>query len=275
VPHRRQQIEANVLACQARDVNHGMVLGTDYNLWLERGKVGVGAIVFVLGRFVVVGFHELAHGLTTASYGRRVSRAGIETMVVFPYAFVDTSDMWFEPRWRRIAVSLAGPMSDLTAGGAFAIACLLSPRGSVRDVLFQLALAGYVGALFNLNPLLERDGYHVLVDLLRQPSLRRRSRQQLADVLAGRSPASGESRLLLRYGVAATVWSLLTVGFAVLLSTRYYHRLAALAPSALVWTVLTAFYLLLVIPIAFQIVRPLWDRRISRDARDDGALTSG
>jgi len=45
---------------------------------------------------------------------------------------------------------------------------------------------GYVAALFNLNPLLERDGYHVLVDLLREPGLRRRAGRRLADVLSGR-----------------------------------------------------------------------------------------
>ncbi len=116
-------------------------------------------------------------------------------------------------------------------GGAFALACLLSAPGNLRDVLFQVAFGGYVGALFNLNPLLERDGYHVLVDLLREPGLRRRASQRLNDVL-GRSRVrlAGADRLLV-YGLASLCWSALTVAFAVVLSLRYYDQLVALAPA--------------------------------------------
>ena len=145
-------------------------------------------------------------------------------------------------------------------GGAFALACWLSPPGNLRDILFQVAFAGYVGALFNLNPLLERDGYHVLVDLLREPGLRRRASRQLADVLVGTVAASARSDRLLVYGLASLCWSALTVAFAVVLSLRYYHTLASLAPPALVWTLLAAFYLVLALPVAVQLLRPLWSR---------------
>jgi putative peptide zinc metalloprotease protein len=222
-------------------------------------RVGLGALVFILGRFLLIVCHELAHGLIAESFGRPVSRAGVKLAFVFPYAFVDTTDAWFEPRRRRMAISLAGPVSDLVLGGAFALGCLLTPPGGGRDVLFQVALAGYMGALFNLNPLLERDGYHVLVDLLREPGLRRRASRRLAAALSGRSgEASGGP--LLWYGVATLCWSALVAAFAVVLSLRYYHRLAELVPPALVWTLLAAFYLLLVLPLAVQLLRPLWTR---------------
>jgi putative peptide zinc metalloprotease protein len=226
-------------------------------------RVGLGALVFVVGRFLLVVCHELAHGLIAESFGRPVSRAGLKLALVFPYVFVDTTDAWFESRRRRIAISLAGPLSDLTLGGAFALACLFSARGSLRDVLFQVALGGYVGALFNLNPLLERDGYHVLVDVLHEPGLRRRASKRLSDALAGTAapPAEGDRRLL-RYGVASLCWSALAVAFAVFMSLRYYKPLAELVPPALVWTVLSAFYLLLALPLAVQLLRPLW-RRVS------------
>lgn len=222
-------------------------------------RVGLGALVFVLGRLLLVVCHEFAHGLTAESFGRPVTRAGLKLALVFPYAFVDTTDAWFESRERRMAISLAGPISDLTLGGAFSLACLLAPAGSARDVLFQVAFGGYVGALFNLNPLLERDGYHVLVDVLREPGLRRRASARLFDVLAGRHPDGAGGRLFW-YGIASLAWSALTVAFAVVMSLRYYHRLATVAPPALVWTVLAAFYLLLAIPLAVQLLRPLWAR---------------
>jgi putative peptide zinc metalloprotease protein len=225
-------------------------------------RVGLGALVFVVGRFLLVVCHELAHGLIAESFGRPVSRAGLKLTLVFPYVFVDTTDAWFETRRRRIAISLAGPLSDLTLGGAFALACLFSARGGVRDVLFQVALGGYIGALFNLNPLLERDGYHVLVDVLREPGLRRRASKRLSDALAGTASserADGDRRLL-RYGVASLCWSALAVAFAVFMSLRYYKPLAELVPPALVWTVLSGFYLLLALPLAVQLLRPLLSR---------------
>ncbi len=224
-------------------------------------RVGLGALVFVLGRLLLVLCHEMAHGLIAESYGRPVSRAGIKFAFVFPYAFVDTTDAWFEARGRRIAISLAGPASDLALGGAFAIACLVSPAGGVRDVLFQVAFGGYVAALFNLNPLLERDGYHALVDVTREPGLRRRAARRLADSLSGHRHAEepGASRLLV-YAVASLVWSAGMVAFVVVLSLRYYRRLVALAPPGVVWTLLAAFYIVLALPLAVQLLRPLWLR---------------
>ena len=97
-------------------------------------KFGLGGLVFLLGRSAVVAVHELAHGLVMASYGRRVERAGFKLLLVFPYAFVDTSQAWFEPRRRRIAISAAGPASDVVLGAVFSIACLLAAPGTVRDI---------------------------------------------------------------------------------------------------------------------------------------------
>jgi putative peptide zinc metalloprotease protein len=222
-------------------------------------RVGIGALVFVLGRLLIVVCHEFAHGLTAESFGRPVTRAGLKLALIFPYVFVDTTDAWFESRQRRMAISLAGPISDLTIGGAFAIGCLLAPAGNVRDVLFQVAFAGYIGALFNINPVLERDGYHVLVDLLHEPGLKRRATQRISERLSGHPDAGGGGRLFW-YGVASLIWSTVMVAFAVVMSLRYYHRLAAVAPPALVWTVLSAFYLLLALPLAVQLLRPLWTR---------------
>ena len=147
-------------------------------------RIGLGALVFLLGRFAIVAVHETAHGLAMASFGRRIERAGVKLVVIFPYAFVDTSEAWFEPRKRRIAISAAGPVSDFALGAIFSICCVFV-EGTVRDVCFQLAFAGYVGAFFNLNPFIDRDGYHMLVDYLREPGLRRRAKDQFSRRLTG------------------------------------------------------------------------------------------
>ena len=225
-------------------------------------RVGIGAIVFVAGRFALALCHEFAHGLCAESFGRPVTRAGLKLVLTFPYLFVDTTDAWFESRRRRIAIALAGPASDLTLGGAFAIGCWLCDAGALRDVFFQLAFGGYVGALFNLNPLLERDGYHVLVDALREPGLRRRASRRLTDALAG-IPADASAaapRRLLGYGVASLVWSVVMVAFTVAITLRYYHRLAGLIPATVVWVVLVGFYCVVALPLAVTLLAPLWAR---------------
>jgi putative peptide zinc metalloprotease protein len=224
-------------------------------------RVGLGGLIFLLGRFIVVVLHEFAHGLTVASFGRRVSRAGIKLVFVFPYAFVDTSEAWFEPRRRRLAVSGAGPASDLVVGGTAALCCLPLASGALRDTLFQLALAAYVGALFNLNPLLDRDGYHMLVDLLREPGLRARSRAWLVRTLSGRPREQGDSSLLAAYAVAGLVWLLLTAAVTIGISRRYYDTLIRLAPRGVVWAVLGLFYLLILVPFIAIIWQAIAARR--------------
>ena len=222
-------------------------------------RIGIGAAVFLFGRFLVVALHELAHGLVVSSFGRRVARAGVKLMLVFPYAFVDTSDGWFEPRRRRLAISAAGPASDLIVGAAFALGAAFA-HGTVRDVLFQLSFAAYVGAFSNLNPLLDRDGYHMLVDWLGEPGLRRRARAHLAAVLSGRGRASDEPRALLVYALAGLAWTLAAVAFVIVMSTRYYEILTSLAPPEVVWGVFGAFYLLMFVPVVFMVGRPLLER---------------
>jgi putative peptide zinc metalloprotease protein len=228
-------------------------------------KIGLGGLVFLLGRFAVVCVHELAHGLVMASYGRRIERAGLKLVVIFPYAFVDTSEAWFEPRRRRIAVSAAGPASDFTLGAVFSVCCLLLAAGTVRDIFFQLAFAAYVGACFNLNPFLDRDGYHILVDVLREPGLRRRAREQFARRLAGRG-LEGDSPVLARYSLFGVAWSVLAALFAIAMTLRYRTTLEAIAPAEwIVWTVMATVWVVVFVPVLVVVGGPLLGRLRKED----------
>ncbi len=223
--------------------------------------LGWGAFAFLAGRLAVVSVHEVGHGLAVASFGRRVRRAGVKLLLIFPFAFVDTSDAWFEPRRRRIAVSAAGPVTDLVmAGGAALIAT--AAAGTWSDIAFQVALGAYLGALFNLNPLLDRDGYHILVDVLRQPGLRARSRRRLQLRLAGRPVPDDLPPLVGMYAVAALAWLLGCACFAILMSTRYYSVLVHLTGQrGIVWGLFGIFYVLLFLPIVISVGKPLLMRR--------------
>ena len=238
-----------------------LVAGRYGTPFVVASKIGIGGLVFLLGRLAVVAVHELAHALAMASYGRRIGKAGVKLLVVFPYAFVDTSEAWFEPRRRRIAISAAGPASDLTLGGLFSVCCLLLAPGAVRDIFFQLAFAAYVGACFNLNPFLDRDGYQILVDVLREPGLRRRSREQFARRLSGRS-SSGDSPVLARYALFGVAWSVLAALFAIAMTLRYRPTLEAVAPGDwLVWALMAAVWIAVFLPVGVVLGRPIWQRR--------------
>jgi putative peptide zinc metalloprotease protein len=232
-------------------------------------KIGLGGLVFLIGRFLVVAFHELAHGLLLTAYGRRVDRAGLKLFLIFPYVFVDTSDAWFEPRERRVAVSAAGPVSDLALGGVFSLAAAFVGGGTIRDIFFQVAFAAYIGAIFNLNPFLDRDGYNMLVDWLGQPGLRTRARVWMTAKLSGRATGPRE-RAVAIYSVFAFVWTFVAVGFGVVLSLRYYHELQTLVPKEALWSVFGIFYVLMFLPVLASFVRPLVLRR--RHAREAGEV---
>ena len=203
--------------------------------------------------------HETAHGLAMASFGRRVQKAGLKLVVILPYAYVDTSEAWFEPRRRRIAISGAGPASDFALGAIFSLCCLALPGGTVRDICFQLAFAGYVGAFFNLNPFIERDGYHMLVDWLREPGLRRRAREQFARRLSGRGRSS-DSPVLARYSLWGLGWTVLAGCFAVGMSLRYLPIMTELAPDYVVYIVMGTLWVAFFVPAVVVVGKPLVER---------------
>jgi putative peptide zinc metalloprotease protein len=233
-------------------------------------KVGLGALVFLIGRLAIAGVHEAAHGMVIASFGRRVHSAGLKLVAIFPFVYVDTSDAWLEPRRRRIAISAAGPVSDFTLAALFSLCCLGLRPGAVRDVLFQLALAAYVAAIFNLNPFIERDGYQILVDVLKEPGLRRRAREQLRRRLSG-EPRSSDSQVLARYSLLGFAWTALTVGFAAVISLHYQAVLERLVPPSVAHGLIGLLWLMLLTPLIAMVGGPLLDRLRGRGARNAGA----
>ena len=84
----------------------GAVYGTPF---VVANRLLIGGAVFLAGRFALAAAHETAHGLALAHYKRRAARAGLRLILIFPYAFVDTSEGYFESRNHRIVISAAGP----------------------------------------------------------------------------------------------------------------------------------------------------------------------
>jgi putative peptide zinc metalloprotease protein len=185
--------------------------------------------------------HESAHALAVKHYSRNLRGGGLMLYFGMPAFFVDTSDIWRSPRRARLLVSAAGPMSDLFVGGVAALLVLLLPSFPLDTVAYKLAFTCYIATLFNLNPLLELDGYFMLVDWLRLPDLRRRALafirgplwkhvsivqmqkgERTKDIgnIARQSPFvvrsfTREERIFTLYGALTLLYSVVAIGFAV------------------------------------------------------------
>lgn len=147
-----------------------------------------GLLMLILINMVMVFIHESAHALTTKHFGREVRRGGAMIYFGMPAFFVDTVDIWLEPKERRIAVSWAGPYSDLVVAGLCSLLAtwIAEPASLVGAALFKAAFLGYFSVFVNLNPLLELDGYFILSDWLGIPMLRQRSFAFIREELPGK-----------------------------------------------------------------------------------------
>jgi hypothetical protein len=193
----------------------------DQSLFRVDGSAALGALVLFFSGWLTILVHELGHALTAKSYNRRVRRAGAMLYFGFLVVFVDTSDIWMEPRTPRIRASVAGPFSGLVVAGAASVAVVLWPATVAAAILFKVAAWSYITVAFNLNPLMELDGYYILIDWLEQPLLRRRAlaflRTGLWSKLRERASLTRGDYLLATFGGLSAVWSVIAVVLALVI----------------------------------------------------------
>ncbi len=170
--------------------------------------------------------HELGHALTVKHYGRQVLQGGFMIYFGAPAFFVDTMDMWMAGKRARLAVTWAGPHVDLILGGLAGLVMWSWPNFALNPWLYQFALFNYVIAFFNLNPLLELDGYFLLMDWLEIPMLRhkaldfirvglwaklkslRENKKSLKDQLTA---FSREEKIFAIFGLLSALWSVYAI----------------------------------------------------------------
>jgi putative peptide zinc metalloprotease protein len=170
------------------------------------------------------------------------------------------------PRRRGSSRGAAGPVSDAAIGGLFSWLCLVLAPHAIRDVCFQLAFGAYLGALVNLNPFVERDGYHILADALRVPGLRRRARAEFQRSL--RHDGAPISPMLRRYALAGLAWSVVAAGIAVAMSLRYAPALESVVPSPVAWALLACVWAAAATPAVLTLGAPFIDRLRARRGGD-------
>ena len=190
-----------------------------YVLYDIGGSLLLTIVLLVILSLLALAIHELGHGLAVKHAGRRVHEAGIRLYFGLPAAFVDTTDIWMAPPLQRILTAFAGPWTGLVLGGLCAIGAVLSATGPAGAFLFTAAFVFLVDNLFNFNPLLELDGYYMLIDFVDRPLLRARALAFVRGPLWRRlwrgEALSREERLLAIFGVGAVLYGLLAVVLAV------------------------------------------------------------
>jgi putative peptide zinc metalloprotease protein len=165
-----------------------------------------------------------------------VKRAGFALYLLAPAFFVDTTDIWLAPPRARIVSAFAGVFSGFVLGGLASLGLALGELGTLAaGLLYEVAFLGYVASAANLLPLLELDGYYILVDLLDLPRLRERSfaflTRGLPRRLARRGPWTAEERILAAYGLLAIPITALAIGLALLTWREWLASLLGAVPG--------------------------------------------
>jgi putative peptide zinc metalloprotease protein len=205
-----------------------------YHAWgnsfsiLRGGSEGLvlGLVGFYIAMFIAILLHESAHAFSCKHYGRDVHQAGFMIYLGMPAFFVDTSDIWMEPRRPRMLVSWAGPYSGFFLGALSSLLIFAIPSPVISGWLFQFAFTCILLSFANLNPLLLWDGYYLLMDWLEMPMLRQRAlafvRGGLWKKISACESFGRDDKIYTVYGLFSFVWTILAVGASLWALIRAY-----------------------------------------------------
>ncbi len=212
-------------------------------------------ILMLLVFWCIKAVHEFAHAFAVKVWGGEVHEMGITLLVLAPVPYVDASAAWsFRERYKRVLVSAVGILVEMFIAAIALLVWLSVEPGLVRDMALNAMLIGGVSTiLFNANPLLKFDGYHVLQDLIEIPNLSSRAsryylylvQKYLFGIHRVQSPvtAKGEPAWFVSYGLTAFFYriSILVVIF-LFLAEQYLFVGVALGSWAVTMQVLMPMY---------------------------------
>jgi putative peptide zinc metalloprotease protein len=131
------------------------------------------AVAFIVLWFSILA-HELAHGVACARYGGRAQEFGLmwRFPLLVPYCKVDDVVL-FARRRQRVATAYAGTFVSLLAPVPFAAVWIFGPsQGRLHHIAGAVLLVSVAGALINLLPIFQLDGYAMLNHALGMVDLR-------------------------------------------------------------------------------------------------------
>ncbi|NND98783.1 MAG: HlyD family efflux transporter periplasmic adaptor subunit [Pirellulaceae bacterium] len=178
--------------------------------------------VFWLGAswLVLKLIHEFAHALACRRFGGRIRSCGVLFLLLIPLPFVDVTSAWrFGNKYHRILVSAAGMLAELFLAAIAAVVWLHADAGLISQIAANVMFAASVNTLiFNINPLMKFDGYHMLADYLELPNLAKYGNQHVMGVCrkyllglnASPLPWAGTRGTIVKaYGFGSLAWKIL------------------------------------------------------------------
>lgn len=195
--------------------------------------------------------HELGHAYAVKVFGGEVHEMGVMILVVTPVPYVDASAAnAFPGKWQRVLVGAGGMVVEVFIAAVAMFVWVAAEPGLVRAIAYNvIVISGISTVLFNANPLLRFDGYHILMDTIEIPNLRQRATtyfKYLAERYGlGRNDADapaatpGERRWFVGFSITSFAYRLLvTFGILVYLASSYFWLAMILGSIAMVaWVV--------------------------------------
>lgn len=203
-------------------------------------------VLLYLGFAIAKVVHEFGHAAVCKRFGGEVHTMGVMLLLFAPLPYVDASASWgFRRSAPRMLVGAAGVLAELAVAAVAAMVWAYSAPGVSGALAYNVIFAASVSTLvFNLNPLLRFDGYHMLVDLINMPNLFQRSRDQLRylgqryllGVKLAKPVAESrtESWLLPLYGAASALYALMLMATIAFFIAEQYLDLGLLLAVLLV-----------------------------------------
>ncbi|MES9903984.1 MAG: M50 family metallopeptidase [Sedimenticola sp.] len=168
--------------------------------------------------------HEAGHILACRAQGVRIRETGFAIYFLLPFA-------WTKPdskNWERLTLKsrvtaiLAGPIASLLFAAIGYLLFLTGPFLGIGEYIPIITImAGLFGAIVTLMPIINGDGYLLIVEIFGIPNVRRKSFEYFRDRLLSRTvEASDQGVLYITVAIISIVgWVALWFGVAWFLIT--------------------------------------------------------
>jgi putative peptide zinc metalloprotease protein len=169
------------------------------------GGHAVGAVISVkLLLILTIGLHQLVHGLACIHYGRQVREFGFTFMHgIVPTFYVDVTDIFMASRRARLVNAISGTLVHLVLGSAWFVLAVYLPPGFGQAFAAASGIIQWQTFVISLYPFcfIEMDGYHVLVDMLGEPTLKSEALAYAGSIFRGtaRWPLRRQEAVYLAY----------------------------------------------------------------------------
>jgi len=237
-------------------------------------------LLIVISTIVIKTLHEFGHAYFCRKYGGEVHSMGIRLMVFMPMPYVDATSAWsFRERWKRVLVGSAGMIVEIFFAAIAVYIWSKTGPGIVHSLALRIMFVASVSTvIYNINPLMQFDGYYILSDVLEYPNLNQRAMMQLRHLCErwlfglknSKSPAATkrEAGWLTVYGIIAWPYRIsVYIGMILFIASQYY--IAGIIAAAY------CFYSWIVEPVRLFIKYLASDPRLDRVRHRAIGVTAG